>query len=120
MYNNLAHTQLAIHTLAVRLPLSIFSKPRASTQLAMFPSTSCLASIRAVDPVEHALLTYSVKVLCVRTHYNKIHMHYASVHYKQAQHYTIIGIVLALTGMCRSQAFYVHTGSTTQYTQAQI
>jgi hypothetical protein len=38
-------------------PFSIFSKPRASAQSAMPPSTSCLAMNSAVEPVEQLLLT---------------------------------------------------------------
>jgi hypothetical protein len=45
-------------TLLERLPFSIFSNPRASTHSAECPSTSRLASSRAVDPVEQALLTW--------------------------------------------------------------
>lgn len=45
-------------TLAMREPFSIFSKPSAITQFALAPSTSCLASIRAEEPVEQALFTW--------------------------------------------------------------
>lgn len=76
-------TMLTIsHTLAVRLPLSIFSKPRASTQFAMFPSTSCLASIRAVDPVEQALLTYTVYCACMQHIYACTLLHLVLVYVK--------------------------------------
>ena len=46
-----------IFTLAVNEPRSIFSKPTAKTQSLLPVSISCLAKIRAVEPVEQLLLT---------------------------------------------------------------